>query len=460
MKSVSPKTFDAVLTIAVFGIIMFFCLVKLDSPPHIPMLLGSAFAAIIAIKNGSSWKDVEHGIVQGISQALLSVVILILIGVLIGVWINTGVVPAMIFYGLKVLRPESFLPGAMLICSVISMALGSWGTAGTIGIALMGIAHILGIPAPMAAGAIISGAYMGDKVSPLSDSTNLASAVTGVDIFANVRHMFPVACSVYIIAGIAYTILGRGIDTTLSNNEEIQLLASTISESFSIGITNFLPLMLLIVFILLKTPSIPSIFGGIISAAILGVIGGHSPKAIIHSAFYGYVSESGNPVIDLLLSAGGIQSMMESIALIICAMMFGGIMENSGLMDAFMKPLISKIRRAGALITSTVLACVATNLILPEQYVAIALPGRMFLKEYDKFKVSRVELTRALGAGGATISPLIPWNTCGIFMSGVLGVQTSQYFRFAFLNCMMPAAVIMVSIFLYKNRTYNNPENP
>lgn len=440
------KPFSAALMATVlFGAIMFYSLVILDASIHIAILLGCVISASIAVLCGSGWKEVEQGITLGIGRVLVSLVLLLLIGILAGVWIEAGVVPAMIYYGLRLLSPRFFLASVMLICSVISAALGSWGTAGTVGLAFMGLARVMGVDLPMAAGAIISGAYFGDKASPLSDTTNLAASVSEVDVFAHVRHMFPLVASAYIIALILYIWLGVCYPQAGSEQRNLLQLSERISEIFNISPMNLLPLFALIVCILLKIPPIPSICAGIFSAAVLGMVCQKSEVSDLFSAAWsGHVSANGDALIDNLLSAGGMESMLFSVSLVFCVMMFGGIMESTGLMEALTAPARTFFNGTRRLLTTTVLAGGIINMIIPEQYIAITLPGQIFSKEYDKAGLDRMKLARALGAGGAALSPLVPWNTCGVFMSGVLGVSTAEYGRYAFLNLLVPALAILI----------------
>ncbi|WP_242942179.1 Na+/H+ antiporter NhaC [Provencibacterium massiliense] len=456
-----PKFHEALITVGCLAVIMFFAIVVFDASPHIPMLLGCAIAGLVALKAGFRWEEIQEGMLGGITQALESLIILMLIGVLIGVWIEAGVVPAMIYYGLRLLSPRFFLVATMVICSIISMAVGSWGTAGTIGLAFMGIAHAMGIPAPLAAGAVISGSYVGDKLSPLSDTTNLASAVTGVNVFDNVRHMFPVAGSAYLLAAGIFTVLGlryAGSDPAVLEN--IHALSDSLNGLFVISPLSFLPLVLLVVCILLKVPAIPSIGVGILAAGVQGVLTQHVPiKGMFEAAYGGYLSQTGNEMVDGLLSAGGLEAMMFSVSMIITAMMFGGIMEKTGQMEALMAPLMRHVHSFGGLVATTVATCFAVNLVLPEQYISIAIPGRMYAQEYDKHGVSRRELTVSLGAGGAATSALVPWNTCGMFMLSVLGVSAFAYARYAFFNLLMPFCAILAA-FLFKRKTPYQNMNP
>lgn len=443
IKSERKKFWCALAAVLILAAVMCAAIVIYDAEPHIPMLVGCVAAAVAAMLCGHSWQEVEDGMIHGITQSLGSLIILMLIGILIGVWIQAGVVPAIIYYGLRMLSPSFFLVSTMLICSAISMAVGSWGTAGTIGLAFMGIAHALGIPPAMAAGAIISGAYLGDKASPLSDTTNLASAVTGVDVFVNVRHMIPVAATAYGLAAAFFTVVGLRYGAEGTDMAEVDALLTGLQQEFSISLFNFLPLVLLVVCVLFKIPAIASISIGIFSAAVLGAFTqGANLGEVLQAGFSGYLCQTGNASLDSLLTAGGLDSMMFSVSMIICAMMFGGIMESTGLMEALMSPLVKRLHRGASLITATVASCFLVNMILPEQYISIAIPGRMYAREYDRFGLDRKELARALGAGGAATSALIPWNTCGVFMMGVLGVSAFQYAPWAVFNLLAPFTAI------------------
>ncbi len=456
MAKRQPTFGEALCTVVVLCTVIFFTVVLYDASPHIPMLIGCALASVVALRAGYRWEEIQQGMVEGVIQALEAMMILMLVGVLIGVWIEAGVVPSMIYYGLKLLSPRFFLVTAMLICSFISMVVGSWGTAGTIGLAFMGIAHAMGIPLGLAAGAIISGSYVGDKLSPLSDTTNLASAVTGVNVFDNVRRMFPVAGSVYLLAAGIFLCIGLQYqDHSGETLRSIDTLTGQLADQFWISPLGFLPLIILLACILLRLPSVPSIFIGILSAAVLGVlVQDTSVQQMMFASFSGHVSETGNEMLDQLLTAGGMESMMYSVSMILTAMMFGGIMEKTGQMSVLMAPLMKRIRSARSLIFVTLITCFSVNLILPEQYISIALPGRMYTEEYRRMGVDQRDLTVALGAGGAATSVLVPWNTCGVFMSGVLGVGSFAYLPFAFFNLLMPLAAVVYALVRYRHARY------
>lgn len=440
----------ALLGLVCTAAVMFLCLVVLKTEPQIPLLIGCGIATVIALLYHYKWQDICDGMVQGISQSLEAILILLLIGVLIGVWIAAGVVPAMVYYGLKLISPRLFLASAMLVCAIISMALGSWGTAGTVGLAFMGIAQAMGIPLPLTAGAVISGSYVGDKLSPMADSTNLASAVAEVNIFDNIRNIFKVAMPMLVICLGIYTALGwrYGSHITADSLSNIQRVSDTLSQSFHLNIFTFFPLLVLLGCILVKIPAIPSIFIAIVTGGVYGICVQHvTVETIFVCAYNGYVGSTGFSMVDDLLTAGGLSSMLYSVSIVILAMAFGGVMEATGQMEVLVSPIVKRVRGFVGLMSAAVLTCVGVNIVLPDQYIAIALPGRMYAAAYDKQGMARKDLALGIGVGGALTSALVPWNTCGIFMSGVLGVETLRYLPFAFYNYgMLLAAIVYAAI--------------
>lgn len=437
---------DALITLFCFGIMIFLAVLRWDMTPHIPMLLGCIAAAAVSLARGCKWSLIQQGMVESIAQSLESIIILLLISVLMGVWIQSGVVPAMIYYGLKVMAPSIFLPCAMVITSAVSMVVGSWGSTGTLGLALMGISQALGIPAPLTAGAIISGAYVGDQLSPLSDSTNLTGAVIGVSVFEHVRFLSPVAGCSYLLALTGYFLAGlhyrSGTAETIAENTGAFL--SSISSAFSLSPLLFLPMILLIFCILRRVPAILGISAGILSAGVLGALmQGSGLSALMRAAKEGYAGTTGNSMVDRLLTAGGLDAMMPSISLIIIAMMFGGILEKSGQMRALTAPVMRLVHSLTGLTGAVVLTSILSNITMPDQYVAVALPGRMFRGEYDRQSIDRRKLGIALSGGAIATSALVPWNTCGSFMAGVLGVPTLSYAQYAFFNLSMPVLAML-----------------
>lgn len=443
------KVIHALVSITAIIIVMFTCVVNKGLAPHVAMLIGCGTAVIIGFMLKYTWEEMLEGMIGSITQSLEAIIILILIGALVGIWILSGVVPTMIFYGLKLLTPRFFLVSTTLICSLVSMAIGSWGTAGTVGIAFMGIAQAMDVPSSIAAAAIISGSYVGDKLSPLSDSCNLAAAVTNVNIFDYLPRMVKLSLPVYgVVLGI-YGVIGwnYGNGVKAESMDELNMLIEYLRENFMPRVYALIPLLLLIICIIKKVPAIPSMTIGIAAGALYGFFAGEvTPFEILSASYSGYVSSSGIDAIDNLLTAGGIESMYYTIFMIIIAMMFGGIMEVTGQMDALVRSVVTKVKSFTALTITTVLTAISVNTIIPEQYLAIALPGRMYAREYDKHNIDRIELTMALGVGASLTSPLIPWNTCGIFMSGVLGVSTYEYAPYCFMNLLMPVVLIIYAM--------------
>ena len=449
-KKVRKANFgEALFTFVSLTIIMFISIIKYEESPHIPMLIGVLIASLVALKIGYSWKFIENSMIKGISQAMQSIIILAIIGVLIGIWILAGVVPTMIYYGLMILKPSIFLVATVLITSITSLATGtSWGTAGTMGIALMGIASGLGIPAPVTAGAVLSGAYFGDKMSPLSDTTNLAPAMAGTDVFTHIKAMLKPTLIAYVLTLLIFGFLSlkyKGASADLSN---VDVIDKGLKESFTISPVLLLAPLLVIISIAKKLPAVPGISLGIIIAAILGPIyQGVNFGDILSAGLNGYVSNTGLEAVDKLLTTGGLNNMMSSISLTIIAMMFGGIAEETGILEAIVKKFLHRVQSIVGLVVSTILTCLFTNATMPEQYISIVVPGRMFKNEYKDRNINPELLSSTLESGGTVTSAMIPWNTCGTYMSTVLGVSTVHYIPFLFFNLLMPLVqVIIVAI--------------
>jgi NhaC family Na+:H+ antiporter len=414
-------------------------------PPHMPLIFAAAVAAGVAIANKVPWDDVQAGMVHGINLAMGAILILMVVGTMIGTWIHGGVVPSMIFYGLKVLSPGIFLVATLVICSIVSLGTGSsWSTAGTVGVALIGVGAALSIPLPMTAGAIISGAYFGDKMSPLSDTTNLAPAMAGTDVFTHIRHMVYTTVPGYVIALILYALLGIRYAGGAMEAQQIDLMLDTMQANFTIHPVLLLPPLLVIVMVVKKIKPLPALLGGTVLGGIFAIATqGASLADSIAAAHSGYVSNSGVASVDDLLSRGGLMNMMETVALIICALAFGGIMERTGMLEAIARSLLKMVKGTGSLITTTVLSCIGMNAVASDQYIGIVIPGRMYKNAFEKQGLHPKNLSRALEDSGTLTSPLIPWNTCGAFMWATLGVYPLAYLPYAFMNLLNP----LISIF-------------
>ena len=428
---------------------LFYTIVFLEGSGHIPLIFGAMVAAVISGRAlRMSWEDIQNGLTGGIVAALPAILILIIVGLLIGVWIASGVVPVMIFYGLKILAPGYFLVATCLICSLISLATGSsWSTAATVGLAMMGVGQALGIPAGMTAGAVISGAYFGDKMSPLSDTTNLAPAVAGTQLFTHIRHMVYTTVPALIIALIIFTVIGimRPVTGSVETPEYLMML-STLSESFNLTPWLLIAPVAVLYLVWKRTPALPALVIGVVVGAVLLLIfqreAGEGLASIlgrlVDSLYSGFVSETGVESVDGLLSRGGLTSMLDTIALIVVALAFGGIMEASGMLARMAAAILNLARSTGSLIAVTIFSCFGMNILASDQYLAIIVPGRMYRGAYIKRGLHPKNLSRALEDSATLTSPLIPWNTCGAYMSGVLGVSCFTYLPFAFLNLFSP----------------------
>lgn len=445
-KTQRQISFAEVLFVLLFLIISLMATIMLfGGDPHIPILVTTVVASIVAIRAGYKWKDVEDGIIDGIKMSMQAILILMIVGALIGVWILAGVVPTMIFYGLKILSPGIFLVATCLICCIVSLATGSsWTTAGTVGVALIGVGMGLGMPLPMVAGAIISGAYFGDKMSPLSDTTNLAPAMAGSDLFDHVKHMIYTTAPSLVIALILYGILGARYAGKELDVAGINELLEGLTGQFAINPLLFIPPLMVILMVVFKVPAIPGLIGGVMLGGVFAAIfQGSGMGAIIEAAHYGFVSETGIIEIDELLTRGGLDSMMWTVSLIMIAMSFGGVLERTGMLNALLEKVLKVVNSTGSLVLATVLSCFFINLTSGDQYMSLVVPGRMFKDAYAERGLHPKNLSRVLEDAGTLSSPLIPWNTCGAFMFTALGVHPFAYLPYAFLNLLNPVMSVI-----------------
>jgi len=455
-KPKATRFHHALISVASMAAIVLVTVVGFGGEPQIALVFGCTVAGIVAAVCGFSWDEILKGLVKGIVPSLEAVLILLLIGMLIGVWIAAGTVPALIYYGLLVINARFFLVAAFVICAIVSFPIGSWGAVGTVGLAFMGIGLSLGLPAPLVAGAIISGSYFGGNVSPLSDSDNLVAAIVNRSVFDVVRAVTPASLVSFAIAAILYTVFGLqmgnadGADVAAS----IQPLLAGLSDTFAITPIALAPLVIMIACIVLKVPAIPSMIIGIVVGMVVAVpLQGESLKALMNISFAGYESATGFEVLDSLLTAGGLSSMMNTISIIVIAMAYGGLMQSTGQMQALITPMVAHIKREGSLRGLTVVTCVFMNAVLPDQYLGISVPGQMYAEEFDKRGVSRDDLGTCLLAGAGATSPLIPWNTCGIYCSGLLGISALSYLTSSFFCLLWPVVTIVMGYLSLKRVT-------
>lgn len=410
------------------------------------LLLGGLVAAIVGFFNKVNFKAMVVEIIDNLKSVLIPILILFLVGALAGTWLVSGIIPAMVYYGLQVLNPTIFLPASVIIAALISIATGSsWTTSATVGIALVGIGSALGIPTGMIAGAVISGAYFGDKMSPLSDTTNLAPAMAGTDLFTHIRYMTLTTVPTIIITLIVFSILSFNIDT--SGNADVSGLLNTINSTFNISPYLFIVPVAVIVLIVTKTKPLIALGIGVLLAAvfafifqseILSGLSNSNFKSIINAIFIDTEITTANEKLNELFSAGGMQGMLWTIYLIICAMVFGGIMDAIGALTRITDALLKVASSVFGLFASTVISCLGLNAIASDQYLAIVIPGKMFKQAYEDKGLAPENLSRSLEDSGTVTSVLIPWNTCGAYQSTVLGVNVADYFVYAIFNWLSP----------------------
>jgi NhaC family Na+:H+ antiporter len=444
-----PYFWEAVISIV--GLIFFISLaiLRYETDPHVAILLGVLVAAIVGLRAGFSYKEIETGMLSGITNSLQAIVILAIIGILIGVWILSGVVPTLLFYGLKILHPSIFLPATLIICSITSLATGSsWGTSGTIGIALIGIGEGLGFPLPVVAGAVLSGAYFGDKMSPLSDTTNMAPAMVGTDLYTHIKHMFYTTGVSYAITLVIEIALGFFYGGGQTDLENVNQILSGIQSQFTVNPLLLIPPLLVIALAFKKIPAVPGIVIGILAAGILGIIFQKNDfGGILSAAYGGYISNSGVEAVDNLLTKGGFSSMMYTISLVICAMMYGGIMEKTNQLRAVVNVILKKAQTTGSLITATILTAIGCNLILCDQYMSIVMTGKMYAQSYKDKGLHPKNLSRAVEDSATVTANLVPWNSGGAYQAATLGVPTIVYLPFNFFCWITPIVSMLYGWF-------------
>jgi|UPI0004AE466D NhaC family Na+:H+ antiporter len=477
----SRKTPSLGLSILVFVVIaacIGYGILGLGLDAHMPILVAALFAACVGFFFlRVPWTAIEEGMLTSITVALQATVILMIVGILIGTWILGGVVPGLISYGLAILNPSIFLVATLLICSIVSLATGSsWTTSGTVGIAMLGIANGLGIPAPLAAGVIISGAYFGDKMSPLSDTTNLAPAVAGSTLFDHIRAMCWTTGPSYLIVLAILAVIGTKYGSGTVDTSRVAAIQALLGGEFSISLLCLVPPILVIASAVLKVPAIPGLFVGVVAGCLMAAASGFGIADILGAAHYGYEStfaaevagaadeaavmallaEKGitiapdlakevGEMISKLVNRGGMDSMMWSISLIFVALSLGGIMEACGFLEVIIGTVTKNIRKVGTLVAAVVASSVISNIFLGDQYLSLVIPGRMFKTTFEKTGLAPRMLSRTLEDAGTLTSALVPWNTCGAYQSSVLGVATLAYAPYAFLNYINPFVAILMS---------------
>ena len=429
------------------------------------LLIGGAVAAMVGFANKISYQTMLDKVADNLKSVTGAILILLFVGALTGTWLISGVIPAMIYYGLQILHPSIFLPACVIICALISLATGSsWTTSATVGIALIGIGKALGVPVGMVAGAVLSGAYFGDKLSPLSDTTNLAPAMAGADLFTHIRYMIHTTVPSILVTLVVFIFLGIGFSGDGTANSQ-ELLAA-MNEVFTINLLLFIVPIIVIVMIVRKTPPLVALFVGTILGTIAALIfqqelllslSGESTlslygtyQVIIDAITVSTEIETSSAALTDLFQSGGMEGMLGTIWLIICAMVFGGVMDAIGALSTISAALLSMAQSTFQLFASTVASCLAINITASDQYLSIVVPGKMFEKAYKDRGLAPENLSRTLEDSGTVTSVLIPWNTCGAYQSGVLGVDVAQYFFYAIFNWLSPFMTLFFAAFQIK----------
>lgn len=469
-QKIKKTSFGVSLVILLFLIVVLVSQVIITGSPNIRMTLiySTAFAGLVLMLTGTSWKTIEEGILHGCSIAAVPNVIMILIGMLIPAWIAAGSIPALIYYGLQLINPSIFLVTVAIVCSVASIATGSSYTTGaTFGVAFIGISMGLGIPIYMTAGAVISGAIIGDKLSPLSDSTNLAAGVCETNLFDHIKSMMYTTIPAFVISLILYGVIGFRYSADSIDTSAVQMILEGISQNFNVtplyAIVALIPMAIVIILGLKKVNAIVTmVIAGVVGMVIAIVMQKHGIIEMLGFMDSGYIMNSGIADVDKLLSRGGIQSMMWTVSVAILGMIYGGVLEKSGVLDVLLDKMVAITKSAKSLIITHVFSSIVINLLSASQYVAILIPGRMFLPAYKRLGINLNVASRTCEDSATVTSPLVPWGLCGVYFAGVLGVDTLSYLPYTFLALLVPVIAILYACtgrFIFKEEIKQNSKN-
>lgn len=443
-----PKIWEALIPIVFMMVFMILATVVWGVEPHVPIVLSCIVAALVAVRCGYTWQGISSAILDSINRAVEALLIIMCVGMLIGSWVWAGTMPAMVYYGLDIISAQAFLPLGCILTAIVGLATGSsWTASGTVGVALMGIAMGLGINPAIAAGMVISGAYTGDKLSPLSDSTNVASASAGTPLYDHVSSMMTTTIPSFCIALAIYTVLGfaiadpAGYDATLTH--EIQ---NAIADNFYLSPWIMLPVLVVIIGAVKKIPAIPSLLLAAAFGCVIAMVAqGASFAEVLNALHYGYAADTGNATADSLLNRGGIDSMMWTISLILFALAYGGILEKCGVVEVLLSGIVKRTKTVAGLVAAEMITGIICDIVLTDQYLAIMVPGRMFQKSFDDKGLSRSFLSRTTEDAATLWSPMIPWNGCGAYQAATLGVSNFAFLPFAFMNLINPIYAFVIT---------------
>lgn len=440
-----PSFLASLLCIAALLVLMLFVILVVGGQAHIALIIAFAIAGIVLWRQGFTWDEIMSYIAYGGRVAMSPCLIIMSIGLLVGAWIAAGTVPMIIYYGLLLISPSAFLATAFLVCCITSITSGSsWSTGATMGVALMGVGFGLDINPAMTAGAIVSGSYFGDKMSPISDTTILSASAAGADVFDHIKSMAFTTIPALVISLILYIIIGMRFTVDAVDQETIQTILYGIETHFQMNPILLIPPLVILVMAIKKMPSIPTILVSTATACIIAIIfQGENLTSLAHALYDGYVLQSGIPEIDRLLSRGGLMSKMFTVALALIAIAYGGVLEKSGMLEVILKRATSLLRSVGSLIATTVASVIFLGFTTASQYLTIVLGNRIFVNEYKKKDLLPQVLSRTVEDSGTMTSALIPWNSCGLFFIATLGVAPWVYVPYAFLNWITPLIALI-----------------
>ncbi|MCJ2146452.1 MULTISPECIES: Na+/H+ antiporter NhaC [Bacillus] len=431
-----PSMLEIICVLGAFLAIVCSFTVKFDLPIQLALFISWFLVILLGLRLGHRYEDLQKSITNGISNGLEAILILIAVGALIGTWIAGGVVPTLIYYGLEFIHPSIFLLATLIICSITSVATGtSWGTVGTAGIAMMAIGEGLGLPLPLVAGAVLSGAYFGDKLSPLSDSTVLASSLSKVEVITHVRAMLYLSVPAYLITAVLFTITGFIYGSKNVDLQKVEFLKTSLQNTFDIHIWMLVPAIIVIVLLAMRKPSVPTIaIGALLGAIWAAVFQGMNFADALGTAYNGFSIDTGIKFMDELLNRGGIQGMLGSVVVIILGLGFGGLLEHLGVLKVIVSKFQQKLTSAGNVTFSTIIVAFLANVFGCAMYVSLILTPKIMEKSYDKLGIDRRVLSRNAEVGGTMTSGMVPWSDNGIYMAGILGVSTFSYLPFMWLS--------------------------
>ncbi|MGM0124796.1 Na+/H+ antiporter NhaC [Enterococcus sp. AZ194] len=449
MKPEKPKvTFAESLSILLLLLaILGFLIIGQKLSPHIPLLFVFMLLLFYGKWKNFSWDDIHAGITAGITPGIIPIIIFLLIGVLVATWILSGTIPTIMVYGFKIISVRFFLPTVFVVCSLVGVTVGSsFTTISTMGIAFLGIGHILGFDNAMTAGAVVSGAFLGNNISPLSDTTNLAAGIGEVDLFAHIKNMMWTVVPAFALSIIGYVFLGH--QSVSADLKTVDAMVATLREGFWISPITLIPVAVLFLFAWKKVPAIPTLLVGSTTATILAFI--HNPSLNLQKVasilMSGYVSTTGDKRVDTLLSRGGIESMLNSASLIILALALGGLLIKFEIIATLIEKIKGYVNNSAKLIGLTALSSIMVNVLVGEQYLSIILPGETFKSSFERLHIDKKYLTRTLADAGAAVNSIVPWGVSGTFIMGTLKVSTLSYLPYAFFPLLCPVITILLGL--------------